>query len=1122
MSSIHPGEHTLPRTIRVFVSSTFKDMQAERDELIKFIFPQLRKICQQRGVVWGQVDLRWGITDEQKSEGKVLPICLEEIQRCRPFFIGILGERYGWTDYEVPAQMVAHEPWLSQYAGHSVTELEILHGVLNDAKMADNAFFYFRDPMYIATIPAIEKPNFIEGDLPEDISKYGSEQAHVRTEQRKQKLVDLKNRIRQSGLPVYDNYSSPKEFGQAVLRDLTAVIDKLFPEGSELDPLDQEKATNEAFAQSRAQVYIGRSDYFDRLDEHCRTKEEPLVVLGESGSGKSALLANWVIRYRSEHPDDFLLMHFIGATPESTNWENMVRRILGELKREINPLIEIPDQQSALSDAFNIGLNKIPGSKKAVIIIDALNQLDNENNSQDLFWLPNQIPSNVRLILSTLPGRSLDEIRQRGWPILTVEALKSEERKQLIRDYLAISTKALDEKYANRLASFPQCSNPLFLRVLLDELQLLGLYETLGSQIDQYLEATSISVLYEKVLQRCERDYEEEHPGLVREAMSYLWAARRGLSENELLELLGSRQMPMPQAFWSPFFLAMEQSFLFRDGLIGFSHDHLRKAVQSIYLKDESQQKQAHLRLADYFEEQYRALPQELEMYFKDRLVFETGDFINQFSLASLRLDELPWQLVKAGMWERLAALLGNLDFFIDAWRTNSFDLMTYWAQVEKHSTYRIIDTYRATIDHPDQAVDFLEALSILLDETGHPMEALKLRDYLVEHYQNEDNAEKLMSSLGNKGVSLRQMGDLAGAMDLYKQQEKLALAQGAESTLAVTFTNQASVHYIQGDMEQALTLYEKAEAICRKIGDQEGISRILGNKALVLYIQGDLQKSLALHKEEERLCREQEDVDGLCASLGNQALIYKDLGDLDGAMTLHQQEEQICKQLGNMDGFQHSIGNQAVILQKRGDLDGAMKLLKEKESICRRLGNKMDLSDALGNQANILFARKDLLGSMTLHKEEESLARELGDKDGIALSLGNQAVILQAQGDLEGARRLYKEEERLYREVGNLRGLQRSTRNQELLQAQSGKEDDLQKVLAKFKEQEKIARESGDKCTLAKNLIDQAALLAFKMNDPHRAFPIANEANRLASTTGQEDLVSQVKKVLASIRDNL
>ena len=67
------------RQIRVFISSTFRDMGAERDHLVKFVFPQLRRLCESRGVVWGEVDLRWGITNEQLAEGQVLPLWLAEI-----------------------------------------------------------------------------------------------------------------------------------------------------------------------------------------------------------------------------------------------------------------------------------------------------------------------------------------------------------------------------------------------------------------------------------------------------------------------------------------------------------------------------------------------------------------------------------------------------------------------------------------------------------------------------------------------------------------------------------------------------------------------------------------------------------------------------------------------------------------------------------------------------------------------------------------------------------------------------------------------------------------------------------------------------------------------------------
>ncbi len=128
-----PQQARQDRQIRVFISSTFKDMKEERDHLVKFTFPQLRKLCESRGVVWGEVDLRWGVPDEAVAEGKVLPICLEEIKRCRPYFIGLLGERYGWIPDAIPPEIVEREPWLAEHVRgrKSVTELEILHGVLS-------------------------------------------------------------------------------------------------------------------------------------------------------------------------------------------------------------------------------------------------------------------------------------------------------------------------------------------------------------------------------------------------------------------------------------------------------------------------------------------------------------------------------------------------------------------------------------------------------------------------------------------------------------------------------------------------------------------------------------------------------------------------------------------------------------------------------------------------------------------------------------------------------------------------------------------------------------------------------------------------------------------------------
>jgi len=70
-------------------------MQAERDQLMNDAFVR-RKTCEERGVPWGGVvDLRWGIADEDRIDGRALPICFAEIDSCRPYFVGLLGHRYG-------------------------------------------------------------------------------------------------------------------------------------------------------------------------------------------------------------------------------------------------------------------------------------------------------------------------------------------------------------------------------------------------------------------------------------------------------------------------------------------------------------------------------------------------------------------------------------------------------------------------------------------------------------------------------------------------------------------------------------------------------------------------------------------------------------------------------------------------------------------------------------------------------------------------------------------------------------------------------------------------------------------------------------------------------------------
>ena len=83
------------QVIRPFVCSTFQDFHAERDFLQGRIFPQLNRLCHERGTSFIPVDLRWNKSQSQQSSEHVLRMCLDSIGRCAPFFICLLGDRYG-------------------------------------------------------------------------------------------------------------------------------------------------------------------------------------------------------------------------------------------------------------------------------------------------------------------------------------------------------------------------------------------------------------------------------------------------------------------------------------------------------------------------------------------------------------------------------------------------------------------------------------------------------------------------------------------------------------------------------------------------------------------------------------------------------------------------------------------------------------------------------------------------------------------------------------------------------------------------------------------------------------------------------------------------------------------
>ena len=362
----------------------------------------------------------------------------------------------------------------------------------------------------------------------------------------------------------------------------------------------------------------------------------------------------------------------------------------------------------------------------------------------------------------------------------------------------------------------------------------------------------------------------------VKQSLSLIWAARRGLTETELLELLGKDGSPLPRAQWSPLFLAARESLVSRSGFLTFAHSFLRNAVCDTYLPTEEGQHHAHLLLSDYF---------------------------SRLEINPRVVDELPWQLSQARAWQGLKNLLTQPLFFMVGWKASEFDIKAYWAELEDNS-YRKVDAYGPLIADPEKEdSDFVWYIAKLLEDSGHPAEAFTLRSALTEKFRKSGDVNNYQSSLGNQANIHYSRGEPDEAMRLHKEAERICRELGNKDGLQSALGNQALICRACGELNEAMRLHKEEERICRELGNKDGLAASLGNQALILQTRGELNEAMRLHKEAERICRELGNKDGLAISLGGQANIHYSRGDFDEAMRLHKEDERIAGNWGTKTG---------------------------------------------------------------------------------------------------------------------------------------------------------------------------------------------------------------------------
>lgn len=965
------------RAIRVFVSSTFRDMQAERDELVKRVFPLLRQRCQQRGVAWSEVDLRWGVTAEQAAEGDVLPICLAEIERTRPYFIGLLGQRYGWVPGAIDPALAARFGWLADDLGRSVTELEIQHGVLNKPDAAGHALFYLRDPSWLDTIPDADRAVYLEQD------PAGAE-----------KLAALRERVRASGLPVAD-YATPDDLGPKVLADFEALIDRLYPAAEVPDAAARAHAVHDAFGRARFGLHVPRPQLTQALD----AAGPPLLVTGEPGSGASNLVTNWAAQWAAAHPDATVFVHHCDADAAAGDFRLLAARLIAAFGDDyddtVQRLTEAPP--AAVAAAIGQALRQAPAS--TLVVLDGVDQLADDASSDrapDLRWLPADLADlPVRVVVSGSGERARAAFAHRGWSVLTVPPLTTEERRTFARTVLALGAKQLDADDLTALTTADATGNPRFLATVLDELRQHGDHFTVPALIAALVAAPSVEALLQFVLARYESDFEHDRPGLVADALTAVWAARHGLAEAELLDLLTPGSDHLPQRSWAPLHLAAEQHLVSRGGLLGFAHAAIRDAVERRYLSEPAQRDAAHRVLATYFADQP----------VHDRVA-----------------DELGWQYAEAGELAGLRATLSDLEWAAAAYARNPFDLRRLWYRLTLDVADELVAGYGRVIaapaDHDDGQLAW--GVSRLLADAGATDAALTIQRYLVEAaatdtaLEPERRGRRWASALINLGANHLARGELDAAASAFEQ------AATVPPLRATASANLAVVRREQGRPAEADALFRQADEGHRADGALYDVQANLAGWVELRRRQHDWDWALALLREQERLCRELADPVAIGRTLAGQAVLLSDRGRPAEALPLLDAYADVCRAEGDLLGLAEARLNASAARFELGDPAGGGAMAAEAEQLARELGDPALLARVLVARASAAAGLGDWAAVERFGREAEQVARRENRLTTVAVALGLLGTARREQGDLAGAQAAHTQEAALAQQTGD------------------------------------------------------------------------------------------------------
>ena len=622
----------LQGSMAIFVSSTFKDMQAERDMIRDRVMPEIAEFAARYGRFVDMVDLRWGISTQTENEAsaqtKVLRTCFDEIDRSRPFFIVLLGDRYGWVPPEDKVlEALTPLGFTTQSPSQSVTALEIEYGALR-AREKPVCLFYFRQGLQRNQLPEALRATYF--DTGEDA----------------QRLAALKAAIA-SRFPVREYHAAfdgeticgLDSLAECMKADITAALRQEWGEPPQQAPTwqQQEVAALDHFAALRLRRFRGREALLNRLIAATLGHGDAThyVLKGSPGTGKSALLCT--LAQRLEAAGAFVLHFSAGISRRSFTLEatlsTLVYRLCRHLGRE-----DVSDSLNgfeAIRNTFFQLVSEAAERGPVVILGDALNQFTPSAASTRLLWLRG-LPPGVRTLCTLTEGPELEAFAELGAHIETLPDMSGEDITEIATSLVALHHKELDSRVLEAVLRKrdPQnkqaAQNPLYLTLLIHHLVMMNRHDHARADA-----LTGRGMTPEDALTHVMQSLVDASPGepkgqymaflsriaelvgqdFVRTATALLALSPYGLREIDLESAFGRLNRPYSSADFSWLRQLMREYLAQGDqGQWDFTHTALREAVCAS-LDDTGLVDDLHIALANHFIQQNDAFSNRAVMH---------------------------------------------------------------------------------------------------------------------------------------------------------------------------------------------------------------------------------------------------------------------------------------------------------------------------------------------------------------------------------------------------------------------------------------------------------------------------------------------------------------------------